>query len=409
MKFDNGLRVVYHADTSRSKAGFSICVNAGAINEGMSRYNLSKLGVAHFTEHLLFKSNEFKHYEDLYKSLAWEGTDYTAETGLWYTNYYGSTKSPLEGVLQTFFEAYNNHIYDEQEFEDEKNVVLNEILLDKNDIHNYMVNSLLIPALFNGTHLNRTILGSKSTLNRVCIDDVNSFKKKFYVPENTVIGLSGNFDMRSLKPFLENTFGSLHKGKRKERRFKLSSKPNYGTIQKSIPGIAGSNYLMVGFPAPREVEKSAVLADFLNDILSLDYSSRINLELRERRGVGYKVGSVYDNDYGFMYLYVDAFEPEQLESAREGINKVIDDILKNGIPSEELNGVKKLLITHYLPGESDLEDVAKSLAEQEALKLPYNIFDTEKKLKRVTPYQLNRFAKNLLRQDKVEVIVKVGQ
>ena len=401
---NNGLRIVYHPDKTRHKTGFSICLNVGSINERRTKNSLIK-GIAHFTEHLMFKSNEQKHYEELYKSLGWKGTNYNAETGLCHTNFYGSTKSSIEDVLETFYEAYTFSDYNCEEFENEKKVVLNEILEHESTVKNIMTYKLLIPSLYQNTRLSRNIVGDTRLFKKINLEDIKKFKKKFYTPKNTVIGLTGNFDMRSLKPFLERTFGSLEPSKKNTSRFNPKLSPFYGSIIKNLPGIIPSTHLMTAFLAPRETDKNYILADFLNDILSLDYSSRMNLELREKRGIGYKLGVEYDESYGYLCFYVDNFLPEQLAEAKDAINTFIEDILLKGISHEEIDGVKELVISHYLSDESDLVSLAKSLTEQEAFKLPYNITDIEKKLKRVTPYQLNRFAKKLFRQNKLEIIV----
>ncbi|MBI5064851.1 insulinase family protein, partial [Candidatus Woesearchaeota archaeon] len=402
LKFDNGLRVVYYPDKSMSQTGFSVCLNVGSAHDFSG-----KTGIAHFTEHLSFKVNSENNYEQLYKNLAWNGTNHDAETGLWYTNFYGCTKAPLEEVLQAFFEVYKNIDFDETEFEKEKGVVLHEELKYRSKIRSHVEEELFIPALFNGSELNRKIVGDEISLKNTSSNDVVEFKKKFYVPQNTVIGLSGNFDMRSLKPFLSNTFGSLKRTSSKKPEINLTPSPKYGVIKKKIPGVNSFDYFLVGFLAPKKSEKDYLLADFLDEILSRDHSSRMNLELRERRGIGYTVGSSHDSGYGFMYLFVEHIEPKQLNNTREGVYKVINDILEKGIPEEEVRGIKELLLNHYVSDDGDLEGMAKSLAEQEALKLHYNNLDLEKKIKNITTDQINSFAKKLLSQNKVEVVVKV--
>lgn len=410
-KLRNGLRVVYFPDKSQRTTGFCLAIGAGAIHEGMSKKNLSTLGLAHFNEHMFFKSNKYKNYYDILTRLDWSGTDYNAITELWCTHFNGFTFSEnIEEVLEILYECYTNYDFSKEEFENEKGVITGEIISEENNMNDFMFYNLLLPTLFENTHLNRNLIGNKDTLKKITIEDLVRFKKKHYIPQKTVLGLSGCFDMRSLKPYLESTFGSIERGKIRKLNYKLNTKPNYEIIQKKYgQGKSRSAFLLVGFLAPRENENQTLLARFLQQLLSGGYSSRVDMVIKEEKGKliqGYDVSANYYEDYGCLTIELNSFNANNIKNARNAVNQMIDNIIKKGFSNEEVKGVKKICLKNNLKRKKNMGKIAKSIALTELLKKRYNIFDYDAKIKQITKNQINNYAKKIFSQKKVEIIVK---
>ncbi|RLI88686.1 MAG: hypothetical protein DRO62_03220, partial [Candidatus Altiarchaeales archaeon] len=281
IEFGNGLTLLTEERPNTKKAALLVGIGVGSVNED-EKIN----GGSHFNEHMLFKSNRFRSARQIIEDLEYSGTIVNAYTTWRYTAFYAKTPyRELENAMEILFQAATNYSYKEEEFELERKVILTEIQNYINSPEKYAIMGLFIPTLFSGTPMERKIEGTTDSMNSVTKKELERFKKRFYVPNNTIIAVCGRFNKSRLMDVVESTFGGLKKrnipniGKidiRNKRRIKVERR---GEITQS--------YLGLGYRVPGYSGEDFFKLDLLSSILSEGLSSRMFRELRERRGIGY--------------------------------------------------------------------------------------------------------------------------
>ena len=183
-EFENGLVLLTDKKEDTKKAALFVGVNVGSVDES-EMLN----GGSHVNEHLLFKSNENRSARKIIEDLEYSGSIVNACTSWKYTGFYAKTpKTEVENALEILFEAATD------EFELERQVILTEIRNYINSPDKYALMGLFIPTLFSGTPLEKKIDGTIESMSKVSKKSLEDFKKEYYIPNNTIISVSGNFN-----------------------------------------------------------------------------------------------------------------------------------------------------------------------------------------------------------------------
>ncbi|MBN2013729.1 MAG: insulinase family protein [Candidatus Altiarchaeota archaeon] len=402
--FGNGLVLLAEDRPNTKKAALFVGVGVGSVNED-DRLN----GGSHFNEHLLFKSNQHRTAREIIEDLEYSGSIVNACTTWKYTGFYAKTpQKSLQEAVRILFEAATNLDYDEKEFELERQVILTEIQNFINSPEKHALTGLFIPTLFSGTPLKRKIEGTVGSMGKIRKRELESFKKRYYVPSNMVIAVCGRFDRKKLEEMVGSTFGTLKRGhvprKAKiqignRRRFKEEKRSDinqcYMHLGYRVPGFSGRDF----FPL-----------EMLSSLLSEGMSSRMFHELRETRGIGYSVGNFFypNGDEGMFISHADGFDPRRTEEAKDVILTIFDDLKKNKVGKREFNGTKKLMISHY-------DDVLEKITERsmmmflsEFFRIPFDFREKEKHIKDVSREDILEAAREYLLGEYVLTLLSPG-
>ncbi|MBE7075400.1 MAG: insulinase family protein [Clostridiales bacterium] len=206
-KYPSGLRLVVNEKKDIDIVSFRIFINAGSANESENEY-----GIAHFLEHMFFKSTKKYSYQQLSTFFDELGTQKNAYTGVYKTCYYfKALGNVFEKSLELFAEMFFNNHYNEKEIAKEKNVILEEYQMGNDDTEKKCITNAY-KALYNGTNLEHDVIGTKKTIKGFDSQDLLNFKNKWYVPKNMVISVSGNVTLKQVEKLLNKYFSSLFKG-----------------------------------------------------------------------------------------------------------------------------------------------------------------------------------------------------
>ncbi len=391
-KYGNGLKLYMEKRPNTKKVAMLIGVKVGSVDE-----NNKLSGGSHFNEHLLFKSNQYRTTRKIVEDLEYTGTVVNAYTTWKYTAFYA--KAPhreIENAIQVLYEAATNHDYNTEEFELERQVILTEIQNYINSPEKYSLLGLFIPTLFRNTPLERKIDGTVESMGKVKKEDLEDFKKKYYVPNNMVISVCGKFNDKSLKEKVGETFGSMDKGRIYDRgEIEIINRKHY--MEESREDI-NQMYMGLGYKVPGYQSSDYFRLKLLCSILSGGLSSRMFYELREKRGIGYSVGSKYHpfGLGGMLINHVDGFDPKKLEETRETILKIFEDLKNKEISGKEFNGAKKLMLSKYDDRLEDISDRAILMLEHELYNIPFDFRKKSKYINKIKRQDLMDTAKEYL-------------
>lgn len=370
---DNGLRVICTPMPSMESATVEVLVKAGTRNE-TQKVN----GLAHFLEHMVFKGTEkYPSSEALSSLIEGLGGEINASTSKESTTFYIKV---LERHLETAFdilsELIQKPLFDSQELELERGVILEEIAMYE-DRHEYRVHRAFEELLYKNMRLGMDTSGTKESVQRIKRNDFVSWIDKFYTSSNMALSIAGKFDREKIldlaRKYLGTVKGENKKGRERSSSRKINSgkKPEIQIVNKK----AEQAHIILGVRGNPLGHQDRYQEAVLSAVLGKGMSSRLFREVRERRGLAYYVMTYLQHYSDNGYLAARAgVRLNQVEEAIKIIlaefQKVKDETLKEqagGLSDKEIARAKELLKGRLALTLEDTHEVADYTGEQELM------------------------------------------
>lgn len=260
--------------------------------------------------------------------------------------------------------------------------------------------------IFGEAHpLGRTILGPKENIRTFKRQDFAAYLKKHYTPANTVVCIAGSFSAGKVLSKLKRDFGHLGRGELvKPALFSgIQDAPRISIKEKKTD----QTQLMLGVPAYPFMHKDEFTLAVLATILGGGMSSRLFLEVREKRGLAYSVHAWVDKYPDTGYLAVQAgVEHGKLEKTISTILAEFRKIKRVKVSSAELKKAKA-----YIKGTTTLSlETSDEVAVQAASSLVNlgkirTLEDTLRGVDKVTSDDIQRVAKDILRTESLNLAI----
>lgn len=330
----NGIRVI-----GESVEGYNSCTVGVFVFCGGRDELPSQTGIAHFTEHMLFKGTEKRTALDISKCIDNIGGILNAYTNKEYTCYYSKIISDkLEVGVELLSDIFLNSVFPEEELKKEKEVVVQEIhMID--DTPDELVIDLLMEAIYGKESLGASLLGTEQHVKSFSKENIVTFIDNLYLNDRVIIACAGNFNWNSFLKLTEKYFGErVKKTGRFPVRHSLLRKENILVKKDQLNQV----HVAIGFPTVSIYEKDKYPLKLLNFILGVGMSSLLFQELREKHGYVYSTYSstVHYQDTGFLYIYY-ATTPDKKELCEEKIGAIIDKLNKGNISDEDIMHAKE--------------------------------------------------------------------
>lgn len=286
---ENGLRIIALPTTS------SVVYCGYQVNVGTANELPNEEGIAHFCEHVTFKGTTRRTAIDVIQCLEQVGGDLNAFTTKTDTVYYSVIlKDHLPRAIDLLTDIVFHSTYPQKEINKEVEVICDEIE-SYNDSPSELIYDEFENLIFRGHPLGHSILGSAERVRKFTTEDALRFTKKFYQPMNSVFFAYGDIDFDDLISLLEQENGSKVKSKgetEKPIEMALPSLSEYQAQTIRVDKQTHQAHVMIGNRAYNIHDKRRMALYLLNNILGgPGMSARLNLALRERRGLVYTVDS----------------------------------------------------------------------------------------------------------------------
>jgi predicted Zn-dependent peptidase len=398
----NGLRIIFAPMQGTQTASVIVMTGTG------SRYeNEHENGLAHFLEHMFFKGTKKRPTaRRISEELDALGSVYNAFTAKERTAYYAKVSSRyLMEALDVISDIFLHSTLPAREITKERGAVIQEIDMYE-DMPMRTIDNVFDALIFGGEHpLGRTVLGPKENIRAFTRRDFDMYLKRNYTPANSVVCVAGAFSEAKVLEKIKKEFGSLKGGvapmhlpfryEQAEARVAIKRKQTDQT------------QLMLGVPAYPYQHKDEYVLAVLAGILGGGMSSRLFLEVREKRGLAYSVHAWAEKYPDVGYLAVQAgVEHAKLEKAVGTILREFVKIKSTMVPIAELNKAKA-----YLKGTMTLAlETSDEIAENAATSLINigRVRTLEEKIKAidaVSAGDVQRVAKDLLQTSKLNLAV----
>lgn len=332
-----------------------------------SRYESdAQQGLAHFTEHLVFKGGKrYTNTQAIAQALDGVGGEFNAFTAQEYTGFYAKTAAPHVGLaLDVISDIVLNAKFPADELEKEKGVIVEEINMYE-DMPMRKVDNVLSALLFGDTPLGRPIIGTKQSVTAFTVADFEAYRAQFYMGTQCTVAIAGSFDPAEVRRLVSEYFATLPKG--------APYKPAPAVLQQGQRVLletkkSEQTHLMLAVEAyPMDHPRRHALK-LLSTILGGTMSSRLFEKVREEQGLCYYVRSAVDAyvDAGFLVASAGV-DNSRLQNATVAILKEMRELRDGGATAAELDRAKQYLIGRTLLAMEDSENVAEYYASQDRL------------------------------------------
>lgn len=403
----NGLRVVLVP--MRDSATATVVVMSGT----GSRYeNKKENGLAHFLEHMFFKGTKKRpNARAISEELDAVGSIYNAFTAKDKTAYYAKVSSQyLDSALDVISDIFLNSTLPAKEIAKERGAIIQEIDMYE-DMPMRTVDNVFDALIFGlpgqgAEHpLGRTILGPKENILAFKRGEFADYLKRHYTPENTVVCVAGSFSEKKVLSKIKNEFG----------RIRRAAPPAFIPFaeKQSAPRIAikekktDQTQLILGVPAYPYMHKDEYALAVLATILGGGMSSRLFLEVREKRGLAYSVHAWAEKYPDTGYLAVQAgVEHGKLEKTISTILSEFKKIKRVKVSAAELAKAKS-----YIKGTMTLALETSDAVAQHATTslLTFNrirtLEEVIKHIDKVTAGDVQRVARDIFRTESLNLAI----
>lgn len=397
----NGLRILTVPMQGTQTATVLLMVNAG------SRFESEKqAGLSHFIEHMLFKGTEKRPTtQDISEELDAIGGEFNAFTSKDKTMYYAKTDSKHIGTaFDVLADMFLNSKIEQKEIKKESGTILQELSMYEDDPRR-MVGDKIEELLYKNSTLGREIIGYKKTIKKFARKDFITYMKKHYNASGTVVCVAGKFEEKEIIKKVQAYLGNMAKGKitNFEKVVEKQKTPQVGIKFKKTD----QTHFIIGNRAYRQGHKDRYALSLLAVILGGNMSSRLFLEIREKRGLAYSVRTGIDTYQDCGYIATQAgVEHGKLGKTIDVILKEYKKIATEKVGEKELRKAKDFVKGKGVMEFEASEEVAMFFIDQEFHKEKIlTLKEVFAKVDAVTADDILRVAKDVFKSNKLNVAV----
>lgn len=347
----NGLTVIVHRDKTTPMVAMNIIYKVGSRDE-----NPDKTGFAHLFEHLMFGGSV--NIPKFDEPLQMAGGENNAFTNSDFTNYYLTIpKNNLETAFWLESDRMLSLAFTEKSLNVQRQVVIEEFK------QNYLnqpygdVYMLLKPLAYKKHPYQWNTIGKEiSHIEHATMEDVKSFYKKFYNPENAILSVAGDVTTKQIKELSEKWFGSIPGGENLIRNYieePVQSKARVEVVERYVPQDA----IYMAWHMPARNDPEFYIVDLISDVLSNGNSSRLYQNLVKGKKIFSELQAFItgDLDKG-LFIISGKLNPDfNRHDAETEIMNELSELKSSFVSTEELEKVKnKIEANHVFSGLSVL-------------------------------------------------------
>ncbi|WP_456423454.1 M16 family metallopeptidase [Lutibacter sp.] len=391
----NGLHVILYQDNSAPVVTTSVMYHVGSKNEVAGR-----TGFAHFFEHLLFEGTENIKRGDWFKIVSSNGGTNNANTTQDRTYYYEVFPSNnLKLGLWMESERMMHPIINQIGVDTQNEVVKEEKRLRVDNSPYGQWTGEVFKNLFKKHPYHWVTIGSMADLDAATLEEFRAFNKKFYVPNNAVLVVAGDFEKASTKKLIKDYFESIPRGEEITRTV-IKEDPITEEIDVTFedPNIQIPAVFTV-YRTPAMTTRDARVLDMISTILSGGKSSRLYKKLvdDEKKAMQIAAFNYSLEDYG---AYIILALPLGENTLDDLVNEMDEEIVKlqtELISDKELQKLRNKFENNFVNSNSSIEGIANSLAKYYMLYDNVNLINTEIEIyNSITKEEIRDIAKKYL-------------
>ncbi len=391
----NGMHVILHQDNSAPLVTTSVMYHVGAKDE-----NPERTGFAHFFEHLLFEGTKNIERGEWFKIVSSNGGTNNANTNQDRTYYYEVFPSNnLELGLWMESERLLHPVINQIGVDTQNEVVKEEKRLRVDNSPYGQWNGEVFKNLFDKHPYKWTTIGSLDHLDAATLQEFQDFNKKYYVPNNAVLVVAGDFETTTAKKLIADYFGTIPRGEEITRTV-IQEDPITEEINITFedPNIQIPAVFTV-YRTPAMTTRDARVLDMISTILSDGKSSRLYKKLVDDKKKAMQIAAFNYSleEYGAYIVLALPLGENTLDDLVVEMDEEIVKIQTELISDKELQKLRNKFENQFVNSNSSVEGIAGSLATFYMLYDDVNLINTEIEIyNSITKEEIREIAKKYL-------------
>ena len=330
----NGIKGI-HRRTRSSVTHCALVINAGTRDEHKDEY-----GLAHFTEHAIFKGTTHRKAYQVNRRLENLGGELNAYTTKEDTTIHATTlRSDFSKAVELIADVAFNSIFPERELAKEREVIVDEINTYK-DSPADMIFDTFEDSIFAGSELGHNILGTKAALMRHTSESIKQFVARTHTTDQMVFSSIGNLSVKSVLSVVSKY---LSEQPISTRAFKRIAPEKVEPFERVVNKHTHQTHCIVGARAyDINDDKRLPLSLLVNILGGPSANSRLNTVLREKNGLSYNTEAIYTpyNDCGMVAIYFSS-DHHNADLCRELIDNELKSLRTTPPTTRQLSMIKR--------------------------------------------------------------------
>ena len=387
-QLENGARVVLFPEASQPTVTVNMTVLVGSRHEGYG-----EAGMAHLLEHMVFKGTPT--FADIPRELRDHGASFNGTTNRDRTNYYETlpaTDENLEFAIKMESDRLVNSFIKLEDLQSEFSVVRNEFERGENSPQS-VLRQRVMAAAFEWHNYGKTTIGNRSDIERVPVDNLREFYRKYYQPDNVVMIITGRFEKAKALELVNKYLGSIPTPERKLDATYTEEPPQDGPRKVVLRRVGEIGALTTAFHMPAAAHEDWAPLSILASVLSEDKVGLLEKELIETDlASSASARSDSAHDPGLFFFSVSPTEGN-LDAAREKLLVTIDGLAGVEIDEAAVRRAKKRSERQYERMLVDAGGMSQMLSSASSLGDWRLLFLQRDRLQDVTVEDVERVAK----------------
>jgi len=385
---DSGLRLITESMPHVRSVSIGVWLTRGSRHESDDQS-----GIAHVVEHMLFKGTSTRSAEDIAQEIDSVGGQLDAFTAKEYASYYIKVLDEhLPGAVDLLSDIVMNPLFDAEDLEREKKVILEEIKMVE-DTPDDLVHELFTQHFWEGHSLGRPILGSKETVESFTAETLREYFRAAYVAPNLIVSAAGNIEHARVRDLVARAFEKLPSAGASYDDRAPHVFPQVIVRSKELE----QSHVCLGTNSYPQNHEDRYVSYILNTLLGGSMSSRLFQNVREKRGLAYAVFSGLSayRDAGNITIYAGCSN----QAVPEVVHLCVEELrgMKQApVPDAELRRAKDHLKGSLMLSLENTASRMSHLARQEIyFERHFGLDETLAGVERVSSSDLTRVARDL--------------
>ena len=374
-ELQNGLRLFFIEDKTTPLAAVNLLYDVGSKDE-----HPEHTGFAHLFEHLMFGGSKNVPFFD--QVINGAGGESNAFTNNDFTNYYITLpKENLDVALWVEADRMQSLIFSSERLEVQRKVVIEEYKQRYLNQPYGDIWLLLRPLAYKKHPYGWCTIGKDmKAIEQASLQEVEDFFVNFYMPNNAVLCIVGNFSWNTIKQKVEDYFGDIARGNRPQRLLPQEPLPQENRIL-SVEREVPTDGLLMAFPMCKRLDRDFYTYDLLSNVLCNGNSSWLYDELCEKKKIfteidAYITGEV---DNGLLIVEGKPAKNIKMEEAEQALNEKLSFVAHHALDERKVRKVKNLAESFRVFSAMTALDNAMNLSFYSLLGDP-NLINMEKEI-----------------------------
>jgi zinc protease len=408
----NGLKVIIREDHRSPMVMTQIWYKVGSSDESGNT-----LGISHVLEHMMFKgtakvpNDEFTRLSRIY------GGSINAATFTNYTNYYQLyPKTYLPLALELEADRMSNLLLRQQDFEPEIKVVMEERRQRTDDNPRALAFERFKWIAYPTSHYRQPIIGHMKNLQSIQLQDVQTWYKKWYRPNNAILVIVGDVDHQAALLQVQKYFGDIPKAPTPPRNDVLEFEQlGYRHMELSAAVQVPNLYMAwnVGSLATAKNPQDAFALTIIKQLLDSGITSRLEQRLVRNNKILSSVSVSYDPYQRGDSLFSISALPAAgvaLSEAQTAIQNEVDMLKQDLINASEIERVVTQFVANWIYSQDDLAEQARTIGNLEVNGFSHRLIDVlPQHLQAITTQDIQRVAQSYFNKDRLSTLYLLPQ